>query len=194
MKKMALVILSFSQAIFAVQLSTVKVSGEKEAEIFFQFSSAIDSQPIVRTVENTIELTFSGMRLPEGNQKTELEAPHALIQRITAYALDANTVKARVVLNGSADHLKDRIALENTAKGTRLRVKYPSGSNPTLELLKEEQKPITASLEETKAVSAPLIPLRMIFLLMVLASAGVASYFFVRYVRKAGGKRGPANT
>src|SRR4051812_44496296 len=116
MKFLAITICLFGFSAFGSQMTGVSVSGDKEAKIQFEASDDL-SVPTLKISDNVIELVFSGARLEETNRdRQNLSSPHPLIQRIGLFSAD-RSVKARVVLNGTVENLKNRVNLAKTNNG-----------------------------------------------------------------------------
>jgi flagellar biogenesis protein FliO len=183
-------LLLFSENLFGYSLSGVSVTGEKEALIRFE-SAEEASVPTLKIIDNVVELTFNGARLEDSQrEKQNLSSPHPLVQRVGIYSPDRNTVKGRVVLNGSLENLKNRMTVAKVPGGVTLSIAYPAGENAALNLLKEEQLPIAASLTSTKTAEAHSNRAQMIVLVLVLAIFAASGFFFVRFLKKQGVGKG----
>jgi flagellar biogenesis protein FliO len=180
-----------SSAAWASQLASIKVSGEKQADVQFLFSSGEATAPTLSVTNNIVELTFPNTELEESLQnKLDVNAPHALIQRIATFTSAKNVVKSRIVVNGSTEGLKQRLALHKEMGAVRLSLEFPKGAAPALALWKEEQEPIAVAGKTAKEVTGRSLTVQIVLLLLVLVLTGAAAFFFVRFIKKQGGIRG----
>lgn len=190
MKKLSLFsVLFLSSQLNAYQIQSVKVVGDKAAEIQFVGNGNIPI-PTYKVSEGVLELSFVGAQMSEANQgKLDLEAPHALIRRISVYSPEKDLVRARIVINGSSDNLKQRFNLARAENGISATLEYPQGDSATLSLLKEEQMPIANITTEGKK-EARFPYLQTVLILFLLLTAGGTTFFFVKVLKKKGGLRG----
>ena len=171
-------------------LSSVKVTGDKQAEILF-VGSGSQPMPSVKVNENTLDFTFMGAELAENAQgKLDIESPHALIRRISVYAPEKDVVRARVIVNGSSEGLKQRTSVGRGAEGVSVNLEFPKNESATLNLLKEEQQPLATALLDSKK-NVPKLQSFQIFLIgIILLVAGVVTYLFLKTIKNKGGIRG----
>jgi len=166
------------------------VTGEKEAELFYEYSAGNNVLPTLKILENVVELSFAGADGLTETSKTELNAPHALIRRVGTYTPDTNVVRSRIVLNGSLEGLKDRVRLVRDAKGARLTIGFPKGPSEALNLLRDEQLPLSNSLMATKSADASSSKLPFVLLLVALLMMGGGGYYVARTLKARGGIKG----
>ncbi|MBI4404359.1 MAG: flagellar biosynthetic protein FliO [Deltaproteobacteria bacterium] len=172
-----------STNVFGYQIAHVSVSGEKKADVLFETSGAAGTGPTFILRENLIELSFPGANLSESlNGKVDLAEPHPLIRRVSSYAFE-NGVKARVVVNGSTEQLKDRIRLRPIASGFQLELDYPKNENSALGLLREEQLPVSAGMVKDKSILRRAPSMAMILSVLFLCAFSVGSFFLLRFLR-----------
>jgi len=172
------------------QLSSVKVSGDSKAEILFTGTGS-QPMPAIKVNENTLDLTFMGAELTEGAQgKLDIEAPHALIRRISVYVPEKDVVRARLVINGSAEGLKQRLTLARAAEGVKVSLDFPKGESATLNLLKEEQQPLSTALLDAKKKSPKTQPIQIFLIAAILLVAAAVTFLLVKAMKFKGGMRG----
>ena len=179
-----------TQPLWAYEIQNIKVSGDKEAFIHFEGLPA-DAVPSLKVNGNTIDISFQGANLNaklEG--KVDLESPHALIQRVSVYEATKQNVRSKIVLNGTTDDLANRVKFDESSGALKLKIAFPKGDHPALNLLQEEQKPVlTAPTVQKK--EKPLISTAQIFMVvMVILLAGACSFFAVRFLKNKGSLRG----
>jgi len=173
------------------KLVTVEASGDQEARLLFRTDAPVRDVPRVTYKENVVELLFAGLTLEEG-KKIDIVAPHVLINRVSVFEPEKGKVKAKVVVNGSMEKLKDRMTFSKSDAGVQMSLALPEGQNPTLSLLKEEQLPLAkeasgAALPKLKSGwTETLVPLVLICFLLV---GGGAAYKFLKSKGKLGGTR-----
>jgi flagellar biogenesis protein FliO len=166
-------------------------ASDKEARLSFKMDGAVRDVPKVSVKENVLELLFAGVTLEEG-KKIDLVSPHVLISRVSVFEPEKGRVKARIVVNGSVERLRERLTLTKSDSGVLGTVALPDGENPTLSLLKEEQLPLAreasgGTLPKVQSGWAQtLVPL---FLLLVLCAGGLAGFRYLKGKGKLGGSR-----
>lgn len=180
-----LFLLSFSA--FGFQINSVKVGGESQALVEFVGTEGKLSTPTYKVNGNIVELNFTNANLAPNQQgKMDVSSPHALVHRVSVFEPAPKQVRALVVINGSVDSLKNRIALSETPSGSVLKVDFPKVSNSTLELLKEEQLPIDDMGKVTKKEAKGFQWVQLVLFLVVVIGAGVATFFVVKFARAKG--------
>lgn len=173
----------------AYQIQSIKVVGEKKAEI--QFLGGAIPVPTYKIAEGVLELSFPGAELTEASQgKLDLESPHALIRRVSVFSPEKNLVKAKIVVNGTVENLKDRISLARIENGLGATLEFPQGESATLNLLKEEQLPIASLTAGTKKEGASFPYLQLVLVIVLLLTAGGTTFYFVKTLKGKGGLRG----
>jgi flagellar biogenesis protein FliO len=184
MKYLLVALASF--AAYGSEIRSIKVGGDKEAQIVFTGGGAAEA---TRFSDNTIELTFSDSKMAEALQgKLDVESPHALIRRISLFDNGSKAVKAVIVVNGTTEGLKSRLSLKPSPEGLKAVLVYPNTESAALNLLKEEQEPIT--LSEPKKES-PKFPKTQLFIsLLTIMAAGIATFVFMRFLKNKGQWRG----
>lgn len=176
--------------VFGAEITGVEVTGEDKAVVSFQ-GTFNDQVPAWKVNDGNLEITFSGTHLGEPiKQKLDLESPHALVRRLSVYALDEQTTRAKVILNGSLEALRDRIHVGKDGGRLLFSIDYPKGQSAALNLLREEQKPLAAQSEKTVINSGKGYGLTLAILILTLLGAGAATFFFTKFLRKKGGVRG----
>jgi flagellar biogenesis protein FliO len=181
MKRISVLFL-LGSSLFAAnsEIRSIRVGGEKQAEVLIVGATAM---PTIKVNGNSVDLTFTNTDLTEALQgKLDVEAPHALIHRASLFPTDKQTVKATFVVNGSAENLKQRLSLASEADGIKMTLAYPAGASAALNLLKEEQQPITIAAAPKKEASA-VSNFHLMFSAMVIVLAAVASFFFAKFLR-----------
>jgi flagellar biogenesis protein FliO len=173
--------------IFGFEISAVKVSGEKEALIQFVGNGNKSASPNYKVTGNTVELTFANTVLSADLQgKLDVSTPHALIHRISLFDSGSQQVKAVVIVNGTVEGLKNRLASSDSHDGFSLKIDYPKNGNSTLELLKEEQLPLQDIGKETKKENHGFQWFQLFMFLFVVVAAGGATVFVVRFSKAKG--------
>lgn len=179
-----------SAVVFGAEINGVQVSGEDKATVTFQ-GNLPAQVPSWRVNDGTLEVTFPSTTLgPAIKEKLDMESPHALVRRLSLYAIDDSTVRAKLILNGSTEGMKDRIRLGKDGDQLLLSIEYPKGQSATLNLLKEEQKPISVGPEKSVAATGKGYGLTIAIVLFTLLSAGIATFLFTKFLRKKGGLKG----
>ena len=174
------------------RLMQVEASGDSEARLMFRTDAAAKDVPKISFKENVIELQFAGLTLSEEGKKIDISAPHVLVSRVSVFEPEKGKVKARIVLNGSVEKLKDRVKLTKTDGGVALSVAPPEGENPTLSLLKDEQMPLAKEASGAVLPKAPgrwaetVVP---VLLLVLLLAGGAGVFQYLRKKGKLGGTR-----
>jgi len=180
------ILLLLPLSLLAAEIRSIKVGGDEEAQIVFTGGGQATAS---RFSDNTIELTFPDSKLAEALQgKLDVDAPHTLVKRISLFDNGNKAVKAVIVVNGTSENLRNRISLNATPEGLKATLAYPKAESAALTLLKEEQEPLTFT--ETKKES-PKFPKMQFFLsLLIIVAAGVATFFFMRFLKSKGQWRG----
>ena len=105
----------------AVELRSVNVNREGQAVVQYEMSARLTKAPSMRISRNLIDLSFPQTSLaPKLGGKLDLKPDHILIQRITAYRGDRGLLRSRIVVNGSAENLKQRIEFRLTKRAEAL--------------------------------------------------------------------------
>jgi len=168
----------------ANEIGAIKVGGDKTAEISFLGTAGT---PAMQVDDNTIDLVFSDSHLADAlGGKVDLLSPHTLVQRVSAYPTERGGVRAKIVVNGTAEGLRQRLQLKNEGGAVRLSIAYPSGADATLKLLKEEQVPIGNDSFATPSASTHSGWGRLFLAFFVFALAGAGTYFAARFLKKKG--------
>jgi len=182
--------LSLSSRICAASLSSVRVSGTSTADVSFVLSKDA-ALPVMHVNDNVVELTFGDTELDESTgAPAELTSPHTLIRRIGTFAVNKNTVKSRIVVNGTTEDLKQRIHLTREGGSVNLSIDFPKGANSTAQLLKEEEMPISIASVTAKPISATPSGAQLAIVLFVFILAGAATYFFAKFLKQRGQIKG----
>lgn len=176
--------------VFAYQIQSVKVVGDKNAEVQFTGNGQLPV-PTYKVVEGALELSFPGGEISESAQgKLDLESPHALIRRISVYSPEKDLVRARIVVNGTNEDLKRRFSMSRIENGVSAVVEFPQGESATLNLLKEEQLPVPGLAKEIKKEGGKIPYLQVVLAFVLLGAAAVTTYFFVKALKSKTGIRG----
>lgn len=194
MIKLLSLIAGFTSLVAAAdpRLLNVEADGEADARLVFRTDGAPKDVPKISIKDNVIELQFTAVALAEEGKKIDVPTPHVLVNRVSVFEPEKGKVKARIVVNGSIDRLKDRVKLTRTDTGITLMLSPPEGENPTLSLLKEEQVPLAKEASGAVVPKGPgrwaetLIP---VLLLTLLLAAGAGGYQYLRKKGKLGGTR-----
>lgn len=172
------------------QLESVRVGGEDRAQI--EFVGQLPESPRAWKVQdNAIEVSWANTKLAsQHGEKLELLAPHTLIKRVTLIQGSDDTLKGRIVMNGTMEGIRDRIKLSTTEKGPSFTVDYPAQNANAMRMLQEEQTPLANSAFMKKQDSSSgyrtVVGVISVFLLFCL----VGSYLFFRYFKGKGALRG----
>ncbi len=186
MKYLTLILL-VSATIFGFEISSVKVGGDNQAVIEFVGIGVKSSAPTYKVSGNIVELNFANTTLAQVHQgKLDVSSPHALVHRVSLFESAAKQVRAMVVLNGSLEGLKNRLATSESSQGVVLKVDYPRVGNSTLDLLKEEQLPLQDVSKESKKESKGFQWVQIVLFLIVVLGAGVSTFFIVRFAKAKG--------
>lgn len=176
-----------SLSALGLEISDVKVMGDSEAMVQFIGSGSRTSAPSYKVVGNTVEVTFGNSTLKPVHQgKLDVSSPHALVHRVSVYEAANNQVKAVVVVNGSLEGLKNRLALTEKDGNIGLKVEYPKVGSSTLELLKEEQLPLQDVGSSNKKESKGFQWVQVFLFLIVLVGAGASTFFVVKFAKAKG--------
>lgn len=190
--RLTLSILVLATSVLAVEVDSIKVAGDDRAEVSFSVKGE-GPTPSLRTQENMVEVTFSNATLSDALKKNaEQSSPHALVHRLQSYEPDKGTVRTRIVLNGTAERLKDRVAIERASGGYLVKIDFPKGGAKAIELFKEEQAPLSQTVTSGGAKKPSESRLPMFILCIVLLGSSAAALFGVKYLKgrtKIGGSR-----
>jgi flagellar biogenesis protein FliO len=185
MKFLAILIVFLASDVIAsnLRINAVNVSGDKSAEITF-VTSGEGTTPAMKVTDNIVELTFPASELAENlNGKIELIAPHALLNRVSVYSPETNTVRARIAVNGSVEALKNRLNLLKDRGRFTLSVTYPNAQNATSSLLDEEQLPLARANVDAKTKTPVISAMQMFFMLIVFILAAAVCFFVARFLK-----------
>lgn len=184
MKVLSLGMLVCAFALAGGNLEAVKVAGEKSAEISFV---GVTTAPAMQIDENTIDLVFADSKLAESlGGKIDLLSPHTLVQRVSAFPTERGGVRAKIVVNGTAEGLRQRLQTKAEGGAVKLAISYPSGADATLKLLKEEQAPLAAETLQAPTTSGHSGWGRLFLAFLVFALAGGGTYVAARFLKKKG--------
>lgn len=184
--KTAILIVAAALAVplLAGQIDSVKVTGDKTADVVFNGATVA---PTMQVDDNTIDLVFADTKLADSlGGKVDLLSPHTLVQRVSAYPTERGAVRAKLVINGTAEGLRQRLQVKAENGAVHLAIRYPAGADATLSLLKEEQAPLGS-----EALSAPVPAAhtgwgRLFVAFFVFALAGGGTYVAARFMKKKG--------
>ncbi|MFM8315991.1 MAG: FliO/MopB family protein [Deltaproteobacteria bacterium] len=172
---------------FGFEISSVKVGGDKEALVQLVGEGGKPSGSSFKISGNTVEVTLGNSYLKAVHQgKLDVSSPHALIHRVSVYEAANKQAKALVVINGSLEGLKNRLAISENETGVSLKVEYPKVGNSTLELLKEEQLPLNDTSPSVKKENKEFHWVQIVLFLIVVVGAGASTFFFVKYAKAKG--------
>lgn len=188
--KLTFAIFLVSSMAAATTLQSVEVTGEKEAQVVFHLGSEARSIPGLRIHDNLIDLTFNETDLAENlHEKLELNSPHALLHRVSVFRPETGIVRARLVMNGTIEGLKERTQIEKHANDIKLTVAFPKGQGAPLKLLSEEEEPLASLFSAQKAKQPHVATYQiLVVVLFLILSAGIC-YFVLRFLQAK--KRGP---
>lgn len=175
----------------AYTLDGVTVQGGERAEVLFNIKHAEESVPQIQVNGNAVEIVFLGAEIAKEMTQRSWSAVHPLIQSISV-APEKSSVKAKMVIAGTAEELKKRVKLEKNEKAVRLLVEYPLGAVGATASRWQDSELLPIGNLDAKAEKAkggqPLVVL-FVVIFLVLVSGGVA----VWYIKNAKGhpfKRG----
>jgi len=191
MKKALFLALFFlSYLVVGYEVTDISVTENQKAQI--EVRGSLGSElPDWKITNNTIDLVFSKTSLSTkfGDKKIELSSPHVLLKSVTAIS-DGQSVKMKLMLNGSLENLKERFQVIPSESGLLLSLDYPVKNASSLKMMQEEQAPIAdlnkkAQKSEGASYSA-IITVISSFLVFTL----VLGLGFTRYMKRKGGLRG----
>lgn len=175
-----------TQVFAQAEIQNVTVEGGALATVRVQCVACSDRAPTIRVENNQIELVWNDAVLhARYNGKFEVGQPHALIQRMSLFSSDKNTVKGIVVIRGSSENLERRLQMSHGSAGTSLQIAYPNSTSAALALLQnEEEKPIVVKAASPKAITPKFGTFQLIGILVVVLLAAVTSVFGARFLRQ----------
>ena len=179
-------------AYFAIgaEVKEVKVGGTERAEVSIVGDLTSES-PSWKITNNILELNFSNTHLSSATGgKIELDASHSLIKRLTLYASDENTVKGKIILNGSTEDIKKRIQMGQAGQTLKLAIDYPKNQSATLSLLQEEQLPLAGLAATGKTGNEKGYRSAVAIVLLVLLFIGMGVFLVLRTVKNKVGLKG----
>lgn len=167
-------------------IDSLKVSGQKEAEIRFQSSDAPAELPVPGVKGNSVELFFAGAELDSTfNGKTELKAPHALVKELTL-SQEKKGVLVHAELNGKAGEWKDKVGVTREGQSIVLRLGFPAKTTPALEYAQSEQLPVLTEVAAVKPTATAFGATQWLVILGVLVVAGMSTFAVVKFLRIKG--------
>lgn len=179
---------------FAYLASGYELSGIKRMDgdkALFLFEGNLNDQlPQWSIDRGVVSIVLPNTQLaPKLTEKIEIDSPHILVKKIAAIP-DGQSVKIRLVTNGSIEALKDRIQIVPAEKGYLISVDYPEKNASALKLLQEEQTPFqVATSKDSKESASGLRSISIVVGLFLFFSA-LLGVVFVRYMKKQGGFKG----
>lgn len=191
MIRIAILFALISTVVFSYPLASVKLGGGKAGEIFFKIFPDANT-PQVKIDGNTIELTFAGAELSnELKENTEIASSHPLIHRIVLISPENKVVKARIVINGSLENLKNRFVVTKEADGYKAVLSYPASESKTAAFMAEEELPLTFAKKSTEAASTRSSGITILLLSVAMILLGAGVYFLIKVAKKKvnGGSR-----
>jgi flagellar biogenesis protein FliO len=185
MIRIAILFALISTVVFSYPIASVKLGGGKSGEIFFK--TVPDSNaPQVKIEGNTIELTFTGAELSsELKENSEIASNHPLIHRVVLISPENRVVKARIVINGSLENLKNRFQITKESDGYKAVLSYPAGeASSTAAFLEEEQLPLNFGKKSGEATSTKSSGLTVVFLCTAILLLGAGVFFLIKIAKK----------
>lgn len=175
---------------FGNQVNNLTVTGQDRAEIEVM-GQLPTSSPTWKVQDNVLEVSWPNTSLaPNHGEKLEVSAPHALIKRVTLLQGANDTLKGRIVINGSMEGIRDRVKINHSDKRTSFSVDYPTQNGNTMKMLQEEQTPIAAAAFTQRSDSSSgyrtVVGVIALFLLFCM----VGGFVFYRYFKGKGALRG----
>jgi len=184
--------LCLSSVVVGYPINSLKVGGQKEAEIRFQSSEAPANLPTPAIKGNSIELFFTGAELDGSFQgKAELKAPHALVKELTA-TQEKKGVSVKLEMIGKAGEWKDRVSVATENQSVVVRLGFPAKVTPALDYAQSEQLPILTEAAAVKPATSPFGRTQWFVVLGVLVVAALSTFAVVKLIQmkgKASGKR-----
>ncbi len=168
---------------FSYPLSSLKVGGEKEAEIRFQTPEGFADVPSFTIKNGKIEFILSGAELDssfEGNVK--LSAPHALVKTLTA-SQEKRGLAVKVELNDREQNWKEKVAFSREKSSLVLKIGFPVKVTPVLEYAKSEQLPVLADNPSVKPATVGFGHTQWLLILGILVVAGISTFAVVKFLR-----------
>jgi len=172
------------------EVERVAVTGQDRAQIEI-VGQLPPTAPSWKVQDNVLEISWPSTKLSAKNgDKLELSAPHTLIKRLTLLQGANDTVKAKIIINGSMEGIRERLKVANTPAMSTFTIDYPTQNGNTMKLLQEEQTPIAASAFTQKNESAgnyrAVVGVIALFFLFCMVGAVI----FFRYFKGKGALRG----
>jgi flagellar biogenesis protein FliO len=175
---------------FGYEVENVAVTGQDRAQIEVA-GQLPPSAPAWKVQDNVLEVSWPNTKLASKHgEKLELSAPHALIKRVTLLQGANDTLKGRIVINGSMEAIRERMTLSNSGSSTLVSIDYPTQNGNTMKLLQEEQTPIAASafLQKNESAGSYRTVVGIISLFLLLCVVGGLVFF--RFFKGKGALRG----
>jgi len=171
-------------------ITSLKVSGQKEAEVRFQSTEPPAELPVPGVKGNSVELFFAGAELDASfDGKAELKAPHALVKELTL-SQEKKGVLLHAELLGKAGDWKDKVSVVREGQSVVLRLGAPAKTTPALEYAQSEQLPLSTEVAIAKPTAAPFGATQWLVILGVLVVAGISTFFVVKFLRIKGKSSG----
>lgn len=179
----ALILSTFASA---HTLESVTVGGKDRAELVFTMKDAEAPPPRITISGNIIDLSFSnGVALSE-NAQQEWTKPHSLVQKMVLSTEDDKTLRARIVVSGSAEELKKRVRLEKEERLVRFFIDYPKGGA----LAASEELPIGALEEKGEKENRGRSAGMLILIFLAVLGGAVGTIFAIRASKRKGPLKG----
>lgn len=176
----------FSWTCEGALITSIGVEGGDEARVNFELDSHLGELPSIDVSGNVVSLSVRAKLSDNYQGKIDLDSPHSLIQRLSAYSIDGS-VKVKLVMKGEESNLRDRISLREEGSKLVLAIRYPlSGENSLLSFQNENKK--------IESVLSPKTPLNRnkiwLFGSLVVLITMLAMLGGLRVLKKRGGFRG----
>lgn len=197
--RLLVAITHFTVCVFANEMVATKVAGSDSAELSLIFSQMPRQVPNPHFGDDTVDFLVPEATLHKSlGGMVDMKAPHALISRMIVIA-EKEGVRVRLALAPGLSDLRKAVVLSKSDQALLVNIRHPEKTTATLELLKEEQKPLAEVAALTPAVAQPeqAKPQRsqtaLVFLsVLVVVGIGGAGYFGIRFLKgkhRLSGKR-----
>ncbi len=178
--RLILLLVFLSLNAHSYEISRLRTEGEKDATVVLETNETQLEAAKVEVKGNEVLFFLDGATLdPEMKGYAVVAAPHPLIDK-GEFQEEKKGVQGHFWINGPEKELKDRITLSTKDGVIRLLIKAPEKNSATLDLLKEEQKPLAVDTQKTKEAS----PWKSLWILLALLTvAGAGTYFILRFLK-----------
>lgn len=176
---------------WAYTLDGVTVQGGDRAEVLFNIKQAEESVPQIQVNGSAVEIVFLGAEFSKEMTQRSWSSVHPLIQSLQLSG-EKGSVKAKLLVAGTAEALKKRVRLEKNEKAVRLFIDYPlNAEGKTASRWQDsEQLPLgnlDAKTEKAKS-GQPLVVIFVVMLLVVVS--GAVAVWYIKNAKGHPFKRG----